>query len=408
MNFVETVIGEASISIGDGNYSSKYPKRTDFLDSGVPFISANNLKGGVIVNEGMRFISNQQHSQLKKGHLESDDVLVVTRGNGIGGVARVEEKWQDANINAQLVLLRGDDKNISKKYLFHYVRSKKFFELVRLFSSGAAQPQLPISALKKIPIFYPEDINDQIRIAQVLSAYDNLIENNKRRIELLEKSARQLYKEWFVRFRFPGHEHVKIIDGVPEGWDSGVISDFYKTSSGGTPSRKVPEYYTGDINWVKTQELDNGFIFETSEKITGDAIKKSSAKLFPEYSVLVAMYGATIGQLGILAKESASNQACCALISNSERSHYIHAYLFLSENKSGLIGRSKGAAQNNISQDIVKNYHMVMPPKPLMEQFIDYVDPIFSQIKILSLEISKLTSARDILLPKLMNGEIAV
>ncbi len=366
-----------------------------------PFVQTGDVKhAGLYLTD---YEQTYSEAGLAQSKLWPEGTLCITIAANIAdtSILKIKACFPDSVIGFIPEKEKADARFI--KYLFDAMLKKRY----KNFTQGAAQDNLSQGKLLSLKFPVP-DFLTQKAIADTLSPYDDLIENSKRRIELLEESARQLYKEWFVRFRFPGHEHVKIIDGVPEGWDSGVISDFYTTSSGGTPSRKVPEYYTGDINWVKTQELGNGFIFETSEKITGDAIKKSSAKLFPEYSVLVAMYGATIGQLGILAKESASNQACCALISNSERSHFIHAYLFLSENKSGLIGRSKGAAQNNISQDIVKNYHMVMPPKPLMEQFIDSVDPIFSQIKILSLEISKLTSARDILLPKLMKGEIAV
>ncbi len=98
---------------------------------------------------------------------------------------------------------------------------------------------------------------------------------------LLEEAARQLYREWFVRLRFPGHEHSRIIDGVPEGWDAGTIADFYDTYAGGTPSRKIPDFYTGEINWVKTQELNDNYIFETEEKITEEALARSSGKVVP-------------------------------------------------------------------------------------------------------------------------------
>ncbi len=366
-----------------------------------PFVQTGDVK-----HAGL-YLTNYEQTYSEAGLAQSklwpEGTLCITIAANIAetSILKIKACFPDSVIGFIPEREKADARFV--KYLFDAMLKKRY----KKFTQGAAQDNLSQSKLLSLKFPVPE-YPVQKNIANTLSKYDELIENNKRRIELLEESARQLYKEWFVRLRFPGHEHVKIIGGVPEGWISGVVSDFYKTSSGGTPSRKVLEYYTGNINWVKTQELTNSFIFETSEKITKDAIKKSSAKLFPENTVLVAMYGATIGQLGILAKESTSNQACCALISNSELSHYIYAYLFLSENKFGLIGRSKGAAQNNISQDIVKNYSMVMPTKILMDQLIDFANPIFNQIKVLSLEIAKLTEARDILLPKLMNGEIAV
>ena len=293
-----------------------------------PFVQTGDVKhAGLYLTD---YEQTYSEAGLAQSKLWPEGTLCITIAANIAdtSILKIKACFPDSVIGFIPEKEKADARFI--KYLFDAMLKKRY----KNFTQGAAQDNLSQGKLLSLKFPVP-DFLTQKAIADTLSPYDDLIENSKRRIELLEESARQLYKEWFVRFRFPGHEHVKIIDGVPEGWDSGVISDFYTTSSGGTPSRKVPEYYTGDINWVKTQELGNGFIFETSEKITGDAIKKSSAKLFPEYSVLVAMYGATIGQLGILAKESASNQACCALISNSERSHFIPAYLFLSDNKSG-------------------------------------------------------------------------
>ncbi|WP_338454836.1 restriction endonuclease subunit S [uncultured Alteromonas sp.] len=380
-----------------------------FTDEGINFVKAEALNGDVTLDRsGFTFIDDETHEKLKRSKLHQDDVLVTIAGANVGKCGYVRPSDVPANTNQAVGIVRVKKEEANPRYIYYHFKNPSTFAMCQGIGGGqAAQPNINLTMLKGFKVNMP-DLENQNRIVGVIGAYDDLIENNKRRIELLEESARQLYKEWFVRFRFPGHEHVKIINGVPEGWQAGIISDFYQTSSGGTPSRKVLEYYGGDINWVKTQELNNGFIFETSEKITSEAIAKSSAKLFPERAVLVAMYGATIGELGILAAESASNQACCALIAKTELAHYIHAYLFLLENKSGLIGRSKGAAQNNISQDIIKNYDMVMPSSLLMEQFIDYVDPIFSQIKFLTLEDQKLTKARDLLLPKLMNGEVAV
>jgi type I restriction enzyme S subunit len=281
---------------------------------------------------------------------------------------------------------------------------KRTFQQV---SQGAAQDNLSQEKLLSFPLLIPGPAT-QRRIADVLSTYDALIENNRRRMALLEESARLLYQEWFVRLRFPGHEHVRIVDGVPEGWDTGVIEDFYKTASGGTPSRTVPEYFTGDIPWVKTQELPNGFILDTNEKITEDAVKNSSAKIFPNRTLLVALYGATVGEVGILTMDAATNQACCAVMPTDDRAHVVHSFLFFRENKSQLMALSAGAAQNNISQQIIREYKMAMPPKSLMSVFVNALEPVFGQSLNLARQNKKLQSARDLLLPRLMSGEVAV
>lgn len=370
----------------------------------LPYLANINVRWGEFELNDLRLMRFET-SELERFSLKYGDI-VMCEGGEPGRCAIWKEQLPKMMYQKALHRIRPHE-GIDNQFLYYaFLHKGKRGGFSPLFT-GSTIKHLPKEKLAIVEVEIPEFLEQQ-RIATLLSKYDDLIENNKRRIELLEDSARQLYKEWFVRFRFPGHEHVRIIDGVPEEWKKGEVSQFYRTSSGGTPSRKIPEFYTGEINWVKTQELNNCFIFDTEEKITEEAISKSSAKLHPENSVLVAMYGATIGELGILAKPSTTNQACCALIANADTAHYTHAYLFLKENKTALIGMSKGAAQNNISQDIIKNMDMLMPPQMLLEQFVDIVDPMFLQIKTLSLQIEKLTSARDILLPKLMSGEIAV
>lgn len=148
----------------------------------------------------------------------------------------------------------------------------------------------------------------QEKIADILSSYDDLIENNNRRITILEQTAQELYKEWFVRFRFPGHEQTSFENGIPKGWERKKLSTYYSTCSGGTPSRANPSYYeNGKYYWIKTGEIRDNIIIETEEKITEEAIKHSSTKLLPSKSVIMAMYGVNIGILGYLDTEMTCN-----------------------------------------------------------------------------------------------------
>lgn len=197
-------------------------------------------------------------------------------------------------------------------------------------------------------------------------------------------------------------------NGIPEGWNYGVVSDFYSTASGGTPSRKNPDFYMGVVPWVKTQELTGGFILSTEEKITEEAIKLSSAKLLPRHTVLVAMYGATIGQTSILSVPATTNQACCAVIPSAPGTTFSPAYLFLNHFKKDLVGLGQGAAQKNISQQVIKAFKIVLPSKALLDTFSESVNPLFDQIEILQKMNINLTKARDLLLPRLMNGELII
>ncbi len=222
-----------------------------------------------------------------------------------------------------------------------------------------------------------------------------------------------LYQEWFVNFRFPGHEQAKFVESelgpIPEGWKLVLLGDLYKTSSGGTPSRKKSEYYEGgSINWVKTRELRDCFLFETEEQITELGLQKSSAKIFPKNTVLMAMYGATIGQLGILAVPATTNQACCALLAKEAGFTHAYGFLALKENRLKILSLGMGAAQQNISQTVIKGLEMLKPSEVIMEKFNEIVEPILEQIQLLQRKNHNLRETRDLLLPKLISGEIDV
>ena len=258
----------------------------------------------------------------------------------------------------------------------------------------------------RVPII---SLAEQRYIADRISAYDDLIENNRRRIALLEQSARLLYREWFVHLRFPGHVHVKVLDGVPEGWAINSIAEMFDTTSGGTPSRSVPEYFVGDINWVKTQELDELFIFDTEEHISEAALKNSAAKLFPEGTLLVSIYGGTnIGRTGLLAKAAASNQACVALMPKRHPDDVLFAQKWLQENRGHMVGLGQGAAQTNISQQTLRSQKMLVPTVELLDEFVGAIKPMYQQIANICQQNAKLRDARDLLLPRLMSGDLVV
>lgn len=159
-------------------------------------------------------------------------------------------------------------------------------------------------------------------IVDTLKQYDDLIENNKRRIELLEESARQLYKEWFVRFRFPGHEHVKIIDGVPEGWALGVVSDLGEVITGKTPFTKTEENFDGDIPFIKTPDMHgNTIVIKTEQCLTERGANTQSNKLLPKHSIMVSCIG-TIGVTSINAFPAHTNQQINSVVPKRDELRY--------------------------------------------------------------------------------------
>ena len=182
------------------------------------FLSATNVtKAGFYFGSG-QFIDEHKDVQLRKGKLQREDVVLTTRGT-IGNVAHYNARvpFEHVRINSGMVILRCDQQKILPRYLYAYLRSSLFRAQVERMRSGVAQPQLPIRDMKWIEIPLPTP-SQQERLVEVIAAYDDLIENNRRRITLLKEAVRLFYREWFFHFRFPSHEHVKIVDGLPEGW----------------------------------------------------------------------------------------------------------------------------------------------------------------------------------------------
>ncbi|MGG3987229.1 restriction endonuclease subunit S [Bacillus smithii] len=208
--------------------------------------------------------------------------------------------------------------------------------------------------------------------------------------ELVEKSE-------FKRSRF---------GMIPKSWDEKSIGTFTKTSSGGTPKRDNKAFYKdGNINWFKTGELVSKYLFESEEKITEEAVKKSSAKLFPKETLLVAMYGATIGKLSILKEESATNQACCAILPNENyNTEYLYYQLSFLKNK--LIRRGAGGAQPNISQDIVKTFPVPFPKKAEQEKIASILSTWDKAIELKEKLIEQKKKQKKGLMQKLLTGEV--
>ena len=367
-------------AIVSGPFGSNISSRF-FVEEGVPVIRGNNLTFGQrrFIDDGFVYLREEKAQEFRNCVAITDD-LVFTAAGTIGqvGIIPADTRFDRYIISNKQLRVRCDRSKVNPLFLFLWFTTEEMRQHIINKNTGCSIPLINLGILRGLPVPNPP-LAVQERIASTISTYDDLIENNRRRMALLEESARTLYREWLVSLHFPGHEHARIVDGVPEGWEPGCVSDFYDTASGGTPSRTNPDFFTGETPWVKTQELLNGFVTETEEKITEDALRRSAAKVFPDRTVLVAMYGATIGQIGIIASPAASNQACCAIIPRDTRASFVHAFLFFLENKDKLVGLSMGAAQNNINQQIIRSYPMVMPTRRLAQLFQDTLTPVFEQ-----------------------------
>lgn len=374
---------------------------------GYPLIRTPNVGKGRLDLNGVHRVSESVYKQrIQRGAPRAND-LIFAREAPAGNVALVQEN-QTVCLGQRTVLIRPNVQKVNPQYLVYYLLSPKpQYELLGT-ANGATVAHVNLPAIRNLKIELPEK-SVQDKIGTILVTYDVLIENNQRQIKLLEEAAQRLYKEWFVDLRFPGHENTKIVDGVPEGWQYEKLGDLVKTTSGGTPSRRKSEYYVnGNIRWIKTKELNDRFIFETEEHITEDAVKNSSAKVLPEGALIVAMYGATIGKIGITAAEMACNQACCAFISFDDMISKEYLYCWLMDNREYLVSQGKGAAQSNLSQEMIRNFSLLCPDKKVIKNFTEIVTTMLENKRVLENKILMLSKARDDLLPKLMSGEVEV
>lgn len=385
-----------------GRGRSKHRPRNDpkLFGGKYPFIQTADVKNAnfYIIN----FSSTYNEEGLAQSKLWPAGTLCITIAANIAdtGILAIPACFPDSIMGFVANEKIADTRFF--KYCFDVLQKE-----CKQISQGTAQDNLSWEKLSTIKFLVPP-LQTQKRIASILSAYDDIIENNQKQIKLLEEAAQRLYKEWFVDLRFPGHENVKIVDGVPEGWKIKKIEELADTMSGGTPTRSHEEYYSsGEILWLKTKELNDGFIFDTEEKITEAGLKNSSAKLFEKGCIILAMYGATIGRLGISSVTMCCNQACCVL-KIKEIFLFEYVYLWLVNNREMLISRGRGSAQSNLSQELIKQIEVRIPSDGVLIKFSNVVDKLLKNKEILEKQISSLREARDRLLPKLMSGEIEV
>ncbi|WP_315361922.1 restriction endonuclease subunit S [Prevotella histicola] len=391
--------------------SSKRIFYSEYTESGIPFFRSKEIidlfnKNNIVTE---LFISENRYNEIKNkfGVPEEDDMLLTSVGSiGIPYLVKSSDKFyfKDGNLTW---FRKYNRKLIDPSYLYQWVISSVGKETLTRLSMGAAQPALTISRLKNLSINIPS-ISVQQKIASTLSAYDRLIENNTRRIRLLEQMAENLYKEWFVRFRFPEHEKVEMINGLPKGWKRTKLIKNIKTSSGGTPSRNKGEYYkNGTIPWIKTGELQDCILINTEECITEDAVNNSSAKLFPKGTLLMAMYGVNVGKLGISEIEATCNQACC-VFTPKQIDYKYYLFHYLKSIREYLLSISFGAAQQNLSQELIKSIRVLFPDEKTNISFVKEVEPLFKEISIIQQQNQLLTRQRDLLLPRLMSGKLEV
>lgn len=276
-------------------------------------------------------------------------------------------------------------------------------------SQGTAQDNLSWEKLSTIKFCIPE-YKEQCRIADILSAYDDLIENNQKQIKLLEEAAQRLYKEWFVDLRFPGHENTKIVDGVPEGWKKNCAEKFFEITIGKTPPRTEKRCFTtgeNGIPWVSIADMGNSgmFVLNTAENLTEDAIKQYNVKVIPKNTVLLS-FKLTVGRVAIAPTDICTNEAIAHFKGRRECERE-YTYFYLKNFHYDELG-STSSISKAVNSKIIKAMPFVMPSEKLLKEYSSKTKDAFDLIICKQKINNNLKIARDRMLHKLMSGEVEV
>jgi type I restriction enzyme, S subunit len=398
-------IKDFALGIFDGPHATPPDSETGPVYLGIK----NVTKDGRLDLSDARYLSEDDYARWTRRVAPQPDDIVFSYEATLHLYALIPSGFRGC-LGRRMALVRPDKSKVVPRFLHYYFLSSAWRATVEAnIVSGATVDRIPIIKFPDFEVDLP-DIDKQQKIAAILSAYDDMIENNRRRIHLLEEAARLIYREWFVRLRFPGHEHVPVHDGVPEGWEDRAIGEIAETIGGGTPSTKNPEYWdAGDITWFVPSDLtsnDSLVMLESERCITASGLRSSSAKLLPPNTILMTSR-ASIGYFGLYDGEAATNQGFISVIPHDDI-YRLYVLFNLMSRKDEIEARAGGTTFKEINKTTFRNMRIILPSFELASRFDALASPMISQIRVLKKQNKSLTRARDLLLPRLMSGEITV
>ena len=414
---------ELSVRITKGTTPTK---GEGFVACGVNYIKSESITAdGSIDVSKFAFIDAETHDKLARSKLCAGNVLFSMAGVYLGKTAVVLPEHLPANTNQAVGIVSLDESKADPYFIHYSLQSPACRAWVLRSAAQSAQPNFNLQEIGglKIPAF---PIARQKEIASVLRALDDRITLLRETNATLESIAQALFKSWFVDF---DPVHAKQQGRAPEGMDEAtavLFPDSFEESelglvpkgsrvsqledccvrveSGGTPKRTVPEYWNGDISWLTSGEVRSPIVFDTKEKITELGVKESSAKLWPAGTTVIAMYGATAGEVCLLAKTTTANQACCGLIPRSN----FRAFLFMSarRERQNLASKSSGSAQQNLNKGLVASHPVLLPSVDILARYEDVAGALLDSWTENERQAQTLATLRDTLLPRLISGQL--
>ena len=377
---IDTTLADLSLRITDG----KHGDCRDCANSGFYFISCKDVNDGQIIYENARQIYEEDFFDAhKRTRLEPDDILVTNSGT-IGRMAFIEDvpATYRTTFQKRVAIVKPDKERVLPQYLYYQLQNSVDGFVHQ--SNGSAQKNLLLSTMRAFTMRIHENMEEQLRIASILAAYDNLIKNNRKQIKLLEEAAQRLYKEWFVDLRFPGHETTSIVNGIPEGWFTAAVTDLLEIRYGkdhkALEDGEIPAYGSGGI------------------------MRRVNKALYSGESVLIPRKGSLNNIILVRGDFWTIDTMFFCIPKRPNIAKYIYLYL------SGvdMYAMNIGAAVPSMTVKILEGMKLLCPTDHVLESFEETVRPYFDMIELLKNKNVLLAEARDKLLPKLMSGEIEV
>ena len=385
-------LGELCDFINGGAWSDK-----EYAPEGIPVLKVTNCKSSGFSLSELSYLPYSLEQKYIQNKLQRNDVIIATVGshpnlvNSSAGRSVIVNSFVEGfYLNQNAVCVRTKDKDILDQLFWGYYSKYYLFQhYIQMRGKGAAnQMRIAISAIKDYPMPLPP-INVQKHIASILSRYDSLIENYQKQIKLLEEAAQRLYKEWFVDLHFPGHENVKIVDGVPEGWTPSQLGQLAEFKRGKTITKK--DVIDGDIP-VVAGGLEPAYYCNKSNTA--------------ERVITISGSGANAGFTRMYFEKVWASD--CSFVDASVTPFLHFVYCYLKDNKTTIDNMQKGAAQPHVYAKDINSLGLCIPIESILKSFEGKISKYFDSISSLQSQIRLLTEARDRLLPKLMSGEIAV
>ena len=406
----EVKLKDITISITDGKHGDC--KGQD--NSGYYFVSCKDVFDGLIHYDNARQITEDDFLDSdKRTKLSPNDILVTNSGT-IGRMALVKDvpETRRTTFQKSVAIVKPNTDKVLPIYLYYLLQSK-VYDFVNS-SNGAAQKNLLLSTMREFDLEIEDDIYTQHRIATILSRYDSLIENCQKQIKLLEEAAQRLYKEWFVDLHFPGHENVKIVDGLPEGWEKKTIDDVTCKVTTGLNPRKNFVLGKGSNYYVTIKNMADNTLFldDRCDRVDNEALEKINKRSDLKIGDILFSGIGTIGRVALVDiptnNWNVSESVFTLRVNDIVTKEFLYLMLLSPDMQNYCQSNAHGAAQKGIRMADLKAYSFNLPPFGVIQKFTSLVTPTIKKVSSIRNQIRLLTEARDRLLPRLMSGDIKV